>query len=343
MNRVFVCVIVVMGMAAPTSRAADLPPSYPAPSAGEARLRAALKEDEPLGARRPLSGYVADVAQRHGIQIKLDEQALLEEGVSLDTVVGFEPVNGAPNRVSLRSALRLMLHEPDLTYIIRDGYLLVTTKAEAESKETCRVYPVGDLTLPGGFSSGVVDAKRNASRNDEGLRDYNSLIDLITTAIAQIVVLVDVKSLEEENVALDLPITAHLRAVTLREAARQALKPLDMTFIVRDEVLLLTTTAEAEASLTTKVYPVYDLVYAEPAVARAGRGSRGADYDPLIQILSREAPNTWDNVGGPGTLQEYPICGALAVSQTEEGHEQVERLLAALRDARRAAKANSDD
>ena len=36
--------------------------------------------------------------------------------------------------ITLRSALRLMLHELSLTYIIQDEVLLITTPEEAESR-----------------------------------------------------------------------------------------------------------------------------------------------------------------------------------------------------------------
>jgi len=50
--------------------------------------------------------------------------------------------------VSLRSALRLMLKDLDLTYVIRDEVLLITTPEEANAKLVTKVYPVADLVLP---------------------------------------------------------------------------------------------------------------------------------------------------------------------------------------------------
>ena len=44
----------------------------------------------------------------------------------------------------------------------------------------------------------------------------------------------------------------------------QLLKELDLTYVVRDEVLLITTPEEAESQLVTKVYPVGDLVNRGP-------------------------------------------------------------------------------
>ena len=56
------------------------------------------------------------------------------------------------------------------------------------------------------------------------------------------------------------PITMSLKGVSLRSALKLMLKEADATYVIRDEVLLITTDEEANKELTTKVYPVADLV-----------------------------------------------------------------------------------
>ncbi|MGH7134554.1 MAG: hypothetical protein ACREHD_02375 [Pirellulales bacterium] len=45
------------------------------------------------------------------------------------------------------------------------------------------------------------------------------------------------------------------------------------------------------------------------------------------------APATWDNVGGPGAIEEFVNSGALVISQTTEIHEEIAAYLKALREA----------
>src|SRR5205823_11644901 len=66
--------------------------------------------------------------------------------------------------------------------------------------------------------------------------------------------------LEEASVSPDTPVTKTLRGVTLRSALRLILKDLELTYVIRDEVLQITTPEDAESQLITKVYPVGDLV-----------------------------------------------------------------------------------
>jgi hypothetical protein len=59
-------------------------------------------------------------------------------------------------------------------------------------------------------------------------------------------------------------------------------------------------------------------------------GSDFPDFASLIEIItSTVGPSTWDEVGGPGTIQQFP--GVLVISQIEQVHHQIEQLLASLR------------
>jgi hypothetical protein len=91
----------------------------------------------------PLADVIEVLKDSHQIPIEIDIKALDDVGLSTDV-----PVTRNLKGVTLRSALRLMLREMDLTYVIRDEVLLITTPEEAESKLTTKVYPVADLVVP---------------------------------------------------------------------------------------------------------------------------------------------------------------------------------------------------
>ena len=91
----------------------------------------------------PLTDVIDYLKTKHDIEIQLDNKALEEAGVALDT-----PITRNLKNITLRSALRLVLRELDLTYVIRDEVLLITTTAQAETIMTTKVYPVADLVIP---------------------------------------------------------------------------------------------------------------------------------------------------------------------------------------------------
>ena len=90
----------------------------------------------------PLADAIDYIAQLHNITILLDRPALLDEGLSDD-----EPINLILNGVKLQSALKIMLEELALTWVIEDEVMKITTIAIAEERMQTRVYPVGDLVI----------------------------------------------------------------------------------------------------------------------------------------------------------------------------------------------------
>ncbi len=98
----------------------------------------------------------------------------------------------------------------------------------------------------------------------------------------------------------------------------------DLVFLIRDEVLQITTKQVVDAALATRTYPVADL-------------TPGDKYDSLIDaITTNVAPTTWSEVGGPGSLSPVKAARSLVVSQTQDVQDQVLQLLRSLRAARKA-------
>lgn len=114
----------------------------------EEKILAALDDNTRLEfIDTPLSEVIDYLKDLHNIPIEFDRKAIETAGVPVST-----PVTRNLSGVSLRSALRLMLKELDLTYVIKNQVLLITTPEDAGSQLTTKVYPVADLVLP--ISSG---------------------------------------------------------------------------------------------------------------------------------------------------------------------------------------------
>ena len=139
------------------------------------------------------------------------------------------------------------------------------------------------------------------------------------------------RALEDAGMGSDTPLTRQIHGISLRGGLKLLLRELDLTYVIRDEVLLITTKAEAENMLAARVYPVFDLV------VRSGEGGRERaelNYRSLIDVIqSAIAPGTWEDVGGPGAIEPLANAGAVVISQTTEVHEEIAQHLRALRDA----------
>jgi Flp pilus assembly secretin CpaC len=91
----------------------------------------------------PLRDVVKDLAGLGSINIVLDDQALADAGISPEY-----PVTIRLDRVSLKSALNLILRGPHLFHTIQDEALVITTESLARGKLETRAYPVAELVIP---------------------------------------------------------------------------------------------------------------------------------------------------------------------------------------------------
>ncbi len=138
----------------------------------------------------------------------------------------------------------------------------------------------------------------------------------------------DMKALTDLGITTDRPVTKSLKNVTFRSALRYWLRDLDLTYVIRDEVLLITTPDEANKMLIRKVYDVHDLV-------------PEGGYEKFVSDIERHVgPTTWDAVGGAGSISYFGSSGisALVVTQTDRVHEDLDALLSDLRHLRKPTK-----
>lgn len=134
----------------------------------------------------------------------------------------------------------------------------------------------------------------------------------------------DGKALEDAGLGSDTPVTCKVSGVSLRSGFRLMFSQIDLAFLIRDEVLLITSQEVADAELVTRTYPVADL-------------TPGNDYDSLIEVITTTVlPQSWDEVGGPGAISNVMAAKSLVISQTPDAHDEVLQLLRSLRAARKA-------
>jgi hypothetical protein len=139
----------------------------------------------------------------------------------------------------------------------------------------------------------------------------------------------DKSALEDVGIAADSPITWNLKGISLKSVLRLMLRELDLTYTVRDEVLLITTPEVAGASLCVRLYGVGDLVRIDESLPIS---SDNIDFQPLIALVqTMVAPPSWEEQGGPAAVIGFAPTRSLVVSQTDEVHEQIEKLLTMVR------------
>ena len=165
--------------------------------------------------------------------------------------------------------------------------------------------------------------------------DKDTTVEFIDTPLADIVhylrdlhrfpIVLDTAALEAAGVDTDEPITLNLKGVSLRSVLRLMLRPLGLDYVIRDEVMQITTIEAAERILETRVYELRYLPMIEPEALAE-----------IIQTTIR--PESWSGNSvttlGPDGSYEPPranvaaiASGALVVTQSQRGHEAIVDLL----------------
>ena len=122
-------------------------------SKAEERISAQLDKPTEIDFQdQPLTDVISFLADFHQIPIILDTDALTAEGIQTDV-----PVTRTLTGVKLRSALKIILQPLNLSYVIEDEVMKITTLEIEKNRLQTRVYPVGDLVVilqPGGGQQG---------------------------------------------------------------------------------------------------------------------------------------------------------------------------------------------
>lgn len=145
----------------------------------------------------------------------------------------------------------------------------------------------------------------------------------------------DTEALAADGKGSETPITKSLRDVTLGKALRLILDGQGLTYLIKNDVLLITTKAAASQpeNLMTRLYQVHDLVVApnDPTASQP-------DFDSLIELLTTcVQTHDWaDNGGTIGIIKPFHGPGVLAIiiRHDDRGHEEIEQLLKSLRAAK---------
>ena len=91
----------------------------------------------------PLSEAIQTLSETHDIPMVIDHRGLEEIGLDAEAGVSIDMKN-----MSLRGFLRLMLRDLDLTYMVREEYLEITTFEEAENRLATEMYLLPDAIVP---------------------------------------------------------------------------------------------------------------------------------------------------------------------------------------------------
>ena len=152
---------------------------------------------------------------------------------------------------SVDSAAIPFTDDPPITYLPLEQWQQVTDLREK--------YKSVDLHKPGSAEQRILSELSKTTNLDVVEMSLKDVVNYLSD-LHHIPIVLSTKKLDEAGISSDTPVTKTLRGVTLRSALRLLLKDLELSYLIQDEVIQITTPDDAGAQLKTKVYPVGDLV-----------------------------------------------------------------------------------
>ncbi|WP_231603579.1 type II secretion system protein GspD [Neorhodopirellula pilleata] len=256
----------------------------------EQEIKRKLDSDVELKYRdRPLGEVLDDLSAVTGVPIAIDSRALATLRVNRDTPVS-KTIN---NRISLGSALNLLLGDLDLSYVIDNDVLNITSREAKRTMVETRTYRVADLVTPipnfiSGYEHGLAGALKSA---------YQMI-----------------------NPSTDVQLV-----------------PVSMTDL-GGNMANNNSANQLGRNMLGQYNPMGNGGGFAGGLGSAGAlsGGRGggsmADFDSLMQLIQQTIePDTWEALGGVGTMAPYPQNLSLVISTTSDVHDQIVDLLESLR------------
>ena len=141
---------------------------------------------------------------------------------------------------------------------------------------------------------------------------------------AGVTIVVPQAILEEKNITYKVPVSVDLKNVTLRTILKKTLADVGLVYIVKDNVIQVTTEERAKQTLTTRAYYMGDLLLltsVDPLRRNAQQAQAIRTINDIIGVIvGTIEPDSWWVNGGPGRIVFDPSSMTLIVSQTAEMH-----------------------
>ena len=237
---------------------------------------------------RPLREVLEHMATLAAVNLYLDPQGLEEEGISSEQTVTIDLTQD----ISLKSALNLILEPLNLSYVIQNEVLKITSVQLRDGVVVTRTYDVGDLVIP------IPNFSPNGRFG-------------MSAAIAE------AYNMTGTGVGLS-PGSAYVAS----HDGGNATGMIDPAVMAQIDQLMPGGSGRMASGVNQPIN-----------MGPGGMGSGAQpDFDSLIDLITVAVePQTWDEVGGPGSISPFQNNLSLVISQTEDVHEQIVELLEQLR------------
>jgi hypothetical protein len=153
---------------------------------------------------------------------------------------------------------------------------------------------------------------------------FQDVIEYLATVTNQ-PILLDKQDAKDASIDYDSPVNLSVKGVTVRTVLRKILAEYGLTFVVKEETIQIVSVQKAREMMTTRAYPVADLITFSnfgnfggvPATAFDIMVNTARLIDTIQQTVD---PQSWQINGGPGSIYFDAGTMSLVVRQSAEVH-----------------------
>jgi hypothetical protein len=143
---------------------------------------------------------------------------------------------------------------------------------------------------------------------------------------AKIDIRIDSAALRDAGIRDREPVSLALTDRKLQTVLRVLLANFNLTWVLRDGVMWITTANQAQAFRKTAVFDVRDLC------------RNRSESNELAAAIFAQTQGPWEEQDGEGGIIEFPLPGTLVIRQTDSVLREIQELLAAYRNALLSSK-----
>ncbi|MFT4559320.1 MAG: beta-lactamase regulating signal transducer with metallopeptidase domain [Planctomycetaceae bacterium] len=176
---------------------------------------------------------------------------------------------------------------------------------------------------------------------------------------ANLNIMIDESGIKEVGVSIDRPVTLELKDIQVDSVLQLLLRPLNLIITIDEEsnVVIVTSKLRMQGKMVAAAYPVADLAIPKSVVVKLsddgtytlqsttqtdrdgvrqvsgiGQEHPQLDLDSIGELITTVVePDSWQEVGGMGTLRPNERTLSLVIRQTQEVHREISDLLDQLR------------
>ena len=160
---------------------------------------------------------------------------------------------------------------------------------------------------------------------------FQDVLDHISNATGRTIIL-DKGALDEAQINYDTPVSFPVKTpVATRTVLRSVLGQLNLTYVVRDNVIQVTSQMRAKDMMVTRSYYIGDIVLASGLFGGAAQWGTALDQAQLAQnvagvvemITNSIDPTSWQGKGGTGAIGFNIPTMSLIIRQSAEVHAMI--------------------